>query len=363
MCNFRTITLLFISQLFIACSSHETLLLGTQTKGNSEGIYALDFNPKNGKLSHLRLLAKTDNPTFLCQNIKGNQIYSVSEGHKPSINAWLLSAECDSLLFIKSISSIGAGPCHISIDRNGKHIAVANYGGGSVLCTDKKLSYTSVKQHKGGYPDTKRQRSPHAHCAIFSPDNKYLFVVDLGLDAIIAYQLIDSKLGKSHIALQLEKGNGSRHLCFNQKGDKAYLAAELSSKIFALNYNATNATFSIENSLSTLPSDYKYFNTVAEVKLSQKEDFVYVSNRGHNSIACFKIQKDDQLTFSSITKVQGDFPRNFTFSPNGNFLLISNQKSHNISVFKVNKKTGELIFQHSISTPEHPMCLIFSKKY
>jgi 6-phosphogluconolactonase len=349
--------LLFTLHAFAQPSSK--IIVGTQTTKGSEGIYAIIFNPKDTSLSDAKLIYQVANPTYLTISEDGKHIYTVSETHGGSALALTWDEHKETLVKKAEHTTRGAHPCYISLDRKEEFISVANFSGGSVILFDTAVIETGFKQHEGGFENSRLQNKPHAHCSLWSPDNRFLLTVDLGLDAIIAYPFEKGKLGEGIVALQLPEGNGIRHLVFNQKGYRAYLAAELSSTVYALEYDKEKGRFSVINTLSTLPTRFTEKNTVADIHLSKDGRFVYVSNRGHNSIASYKVKKNGAVEALDIVKCQGEHPRNFVVSPDGRFLLVANRDTNNITIFSIDQKMGTLTYIRDFSGLQSPTCLKF----
>lgn len=351
---------LYLSLLILlgACNQpKEQLIIGTYTNDGSEGIYQLTFDGET--LSNSELLYTTENPSYLNISNDGETIYSVSESDTAKALALVWNKDRSQL--IESNKQLISNPsaCYISVDNAEKHIAVTSYRGGFVHLGTTTGEKVDTRQHQGGFKNSKRQSTPHAHCALWSPDNKHLLVVDLGMDAIISYPFEDGKLGEAKVALQLPEGNGMRHLVFNKNGTRGYVSAELSSMIYTLDYNASTGTFTIINSLSTLPTGYNKPNSVADIHLSKDERFVYVSNRGHNSIASFSVLDNGGVEKLAITKCKGEHPRNFVISPNGKSLLVANRDSNSITFFDLNTKDGSLSYKGRNTDIYSPTCLKF----
>lgn len=341
-----------------ACNSpQEKLIVGTYTNDGSEGIYSYDFDGKT--LTNKQLLYTVEDPSYLNIAKDGQTIYSVSEA-EPSKALSLVWNDDNSQLVERNAQTIdNPSACYISLDQTETHVAVASYRGGFVQVGTTEGETTALRKHKGGFENSERQSSPHAHCAVWAPDNNHLLVVDLGLDAIIAYPFESGELGEGKTALQLPEGNGMRHLVFNNAGTRGYVSAELSSMIYALDYDNETGTFSIINSSTTLPEDFKDFNSVADIHLSKDEKYAYVSNRGHNSIASFKVLENGGVEKIGTTKCRGDHPRNFVISPKGDNLLVANRDSNSITIFDLNTKDGSLEYIGECQNIHSPTCLKF----
>ena len=343
-----------------ATAQNIPLYVGTYTDADSEGIYVYDFNLKTGELTNKILAVEAVNPSFITFSSDKKLLYSVGEtdnfeGAKSGfVNAY--SVEKDGTLkFINKVSSNGAHPCHIQLDKSNSNVAVSNYTGGtvsvhSVSKNGEITPATQVIDHNKG------DRQSHAHSAKFFKNN--LFIADLGLSSFSQYQL-DNTGKKYQLKANYEILNnaGPRHFEISKKGKFIYVINELNSTISVLKKKKDSYVF-VQN-ISTLDAGFDGKSFCADIHLSKDGQFLYGSNRGENSIVVFKInKKNGELQKKQTISTNGDWPRNFTLSPGGNYLLVANQRSKNISVFMVNKKTGSLTFLHSINSPT-PSCLLF----
>ena len=330
------------------------LYVGTYTGGESQGIYRLNFNTKSGALSDLKLAMAIDNPSFITYAPNGNYLYSTNGSHTGFISSYKINKD-GSLLLLTRVSSKGKGPCHISINETGTKVAVSNYVGGTVAVfpvnEDGSLSEASqVFNHNS------TERVAHAHSAIFYKDE--LYVADLGRNALYQYKLKqDAYILKSEALIKTKGNPGPRHFKLTKDGKFIYLINEYGATITSM--KRTKKGFKQIDEDNTLEPDFKAFNKCADLHLSKDERFVYGSNRGENTIAVFKRNtKNGKLDKIQSISVHGDWPRNFTLDPTGNFLLVANKNSENISVFTINTSTGKLKFSYDIKVPE-PVCLLF----
>jgi len=340
------------------------LLVGTHASGDEQGIYQLDFNPKTGELSSSEHLVKEDNSGYLYLSKDGKRVYS-SNGTKPgSVSAFEWNEDGTQLIKTSNFSSEGDGACYIELSPKEDLLAAANYGSGGIVMypVDEKgniIDQPEAKQHVGTGPH-KNQKSAHAHCVKFSKAGDFLYAVDLGIDKILAYPIdSDGKLGKERIALQLDPGDGPRHLIFHLTKNRVYIINELGSSVVSADVDTETGTFTRIDKKSTLPEDYDGNNACADIHLSNDGKFLYASNRGHNSIATFSVSDEGKLNLLGTESVQGDWPRNFSLSPDNNFLLVANRKTGNITVFKRDATSGLLSFTgHEAKLPQ-PVCLKF----
>lgn len=350
------------------------LFIGTYTNGKSEGIYAMEFDSTTGKLGKARLVAKTVNPSFLAIHPDRRFVYAVNEiaqykGEKTgSVSAFALDAMSGKLTELNQQSSKGTSPCHIVVDRTGKNVLLANYSSGSAtvlpIRKDGSLAAASgVVQHTGSSVDPRRQKGPHAHSINLDASNKFAFVADLGLDKVLIYQF-NAEQGKltpnDPAYVELPPGGGPRHFALHPQEHWAYVNNEMLSSVSTMKYDAKKGALARIQTISTVPKGYKGNNSTAEVLVHPNGKWVYVSNRGHNSIASFVIdQKTGQLT---PTGHQGEgikVPRNFRIDPTGQFLLVANQSGNDVVVFKIDSKTGTLEETGVSSKVPAPICLRF----
>jgi 6-phosphogluconolactonase len=340
--------------VFAAGSSF--LYVGTYTGPNSKGIYVYRFDSSTGRVTPVGLAAETPSPSFLAAHPSGKYVYAVNEVNNfegkrtGSVSAFSVDAATGKLTAINSVSSRGSGPCHLSVDKTGKLLAVANYGSGSdagfPINGDGSLGEaTSFNQHTGSSVDPRRQQGPHAHCAIFSPDNRFLAVADLGLDKVFISRVgSDGKLQPNDPPFGTVKpGSGPRHFAFHPNQKWAYVINEMASTITAFDWNAKSGALKEIETVSALPADFKGKSTTAEIEVHPNGRFVYGSNRGHDSIAVFAInQKSGALTLVEHVLTGGKEPRGFKIDPTGKYLVAGNQNSGNFVVFAIDTKTGRL---------------------
>jgi putative heme-binding domain-containing protein len=349
------------------------LYIGTYTGKQSKGIYRAEFDPATGKLSEPALAVEVGNPTFLTVHPSGKYLYAVGEtadfgGKKTgTVNAFTIDPKTGDLKLLNRESSGGGGPCHITTNKTGTYVFVANYGGGSVAALPihaggRLDEATGFVQHKGGSKATPRQSDPNAHSINLDPSNKFAVVADLGMDKLLVYKF-DARKGtltpNDPASLDTAPAAGPRHFAFHPDGKHAYYCGEIDSTVNALEWDADKGSFKKIQSLTTLPKPTEG-NSTAEVVVHPSGKFVYVSNRGHNSIAIFKVdQKTGEL---STVGHQGEgikIPRNFSVDPSGTWLLVANQDGHSVIVFEINQDTGELKPTTTKIEVGAPVCLRF----
>lgn len=351
------------------------LYVGTYTSKGSVGIYGYRFDPAaDGALERAGEPAELPNPTFLAVHPREPVLYSVSEvrdeegRHGGSINAFRLDGRTGRLEFLDRQSSEGAGPCHLCVDRDGRFVLAANYASGSAAIlpveADGRLSPASdVAQHEGSSVNPDRQEGPHAHSVTLSPDNRYAFVADLGLDRIMSYRL-DAEPGRlapnDPPWAETRRGAGPRHCTFHPNGRFFYAITELGNTVAAFDYDAASGALRATGEYSALPAGFEGESYCADLHVSRSGRFLYGSNRGHDSIAVFAIDGESGgLTPVGHESTQGKWPRNFAIDPSGEFLLAANQDSDSIVVFRLDHDTGMPMFTGRTATVSMPVCLRF----
>lgn len=340
-----------------------SILIGTFATGEKQGIYQVQFNTETGELSNLEHLVKEEKPGYLYLSKDGKHVYS-SNGVSPgSISTFEWSDDSSKLNKIDNHSSLGNGACYISANNEESLIAAANYGSGDMVVYPLDSSGAIVDQamareHSGNGPH-KNQKSAHAHYAKFSEDGKFLYVADLGIDQIMAYPITENKVGEAFTALQLDPGDGPRHLIFQPEKNRAFIINELSSTVVSATIKSDTGVFQKIYKKSTLPVGYEGPNACADIHLSSDGRFLYASNRGHNSIAIFELSESGEMQLLETEPVGGDWPRNFVLSPDNHFLLVANRKTNNISVFKRDSISGLLTITQQQLEVSQPVCLKF----
>jgi 6-phosphogluconolactonase len=348
--------------------------IGPYTEAKSKGIYVCRFDTGSGKLSAPMLAAEVSNPSFVAVHPNHRFVYAVSEvarydGQKSGyVSAFEIDRKTGKLSLLNQVSSRGGGPCHLVVDKTGKNVLVANYGGGSVAVLpikgDGRLGEASAfVQHSGSSVNPRRQAGPHAHCVALSPDNRFAFVADLGLDKVLIYRF-DAEKGSlvpnDPPFAKVNPGAGPRHLVLHPSGKYAYVINEIQSTVTGFTYNAERGSLEEFQTVSTLPAGFAGENSTAEVQLARSGKFLYGSNRGHNTIAVFSVDSQNgTLAPVEQTSTQGKIPRSFNLDPTGSFLFAANQDSNNIVVFRIDAKTGRLTPTGQVVEVFSPVCVDF----
>ena len=329
--------------------------IGTYSSGDEDGIYVYRLDMATGALAHQSSIGGIDNPSFLDIAPNRRFLYAIGEtsavGDRPggAIAAFAIDQQSGALTHINTESTVGPGPCHISIDRAGKYALAANYGGGSVailpIREDGSLgAATDFVQHEGSSVNPRRQEGPHAHSIMVAPNNKHAFAPDLGIDQVLIYA-IDHANGKlvAQTPAEIAPGSGPRHLAFHPDEQRAYVINELSNTITAFDYDADAGTLTTIQTISTLPDGYAEVSHTADIHVHPNGRFLYGSNRGHDSIAVYAIDQDNgQLALVEIVPTGGANPRNFGLDPTGTYLIAGNHSTNDIFTFRVDLDTGKL---------------------
>ena len=358
-------------------ATYRIMFVGTYTRAPSKGIYAyrLGANGEIAPMANAGLAAETENPSFLAVHPNQRFLYAVNEVSKyegrdtGSISAFSIDRATGTLTLLNRVSSRGGSPCHLTIDASGRWLFVANYGDGSIaafpLQDDGRLGQSSSYfQASGSSVDKARQSGPHAHAVVVSPDNRFLLTADLGVDRVFAFRLNPPSGGMVVDELQVASvaaGSGPRHLAFRPDGRFVYVLNELLSNVAAFRYDAARGRLAELQTVSTLPQGFTGDNSGAEIAVHPNTRFLYTSNRGHDSIAAFRIDAAaGTLTAIGHTPTQGRTPRNFAIDPSGRFLIAANQNSGNVVVFRIDPETGALTPAGTTLQVPSPVCIVFA---
>ena len=348
--------------------------VGTYTTEQSKGIYAYRFNAATGQFVPLGLAAETSNPSFLAVHPNHKVLYTVNETgnfqnrSSGAVSAFAIDSRTGKLTLLNQVASRGADPCYVAVDKTGRYVLVANYGGGNVavfpvLKGGKLGEATSVLQYKGAGANPERQESPHAHWIDFSPDNRFVVAADLGLDQLDVYKFSASKgslIPNQPAVIQLKPGSGVRHFAFHPNARFAYAVNEMQSSVVSFAYDPARGTLHELQTISMLTKDFSGKNDAAEIQIHPSGKFLYASNRGHDSIAVFSIDPaKGTLTPVEYVPTQGKAPRYFAIDPTGSRLLVANQNSGTIVIFQIDSTSGRLTSSGQVLQIASPVCLKF----
>ncbi len=364
---------------------HDTIYIGTYTRSQpgeehrKEGIFIYHMDPDNGHLERVMSVESGPNPSFLAWHPSKKYLFAANEMLDSFASAFALAlpqnaafpdsaAELESApVFINHEVTSGAHACYASVDPSGRWLMVSNYSSGSLaifpIGQDGRLGQrTDLVQHKGHGPNKDRQETAHAHSIRFDPSGRFVLAADLGIDRVLVYRL-DAENGKlvpNHPAgVNAKPGAGPRHMEFHHNGRILYVANELDSTVAFYQWDASAGTIHPLGALSTLPEEFSGENTAADIHITPSGEYLYVSNRGHNSLAGYQVDAESgSLSLIGIFPCGGDWPRNFAIDPAGKFLIAANQYSNNLVVFQI-EANGVLTPTGEECEVPAPVCVLF----
>lgn len=347
--------------------------IGTSPRKPSEGIYHCLLDTSSGKLTEPQLAAEISGPGFLALHPDEHHLYAVGklEG-VPSVVAYrIVEHGGKSRLELDNALPIGDGTAaHVAVDATGKMLLTAQYGGGSVAAFSLKADgsldrATNLIKHEGGSRVVPgRQDAPHAHWVGFSPDNRFAFVPDLGLDKVVIYK-VDPQMAQLtfHGYGEVPAGGGPRHMKFHPNGKNIYVLNELALSVTVFDYKPDTGTMIAKQTIPTVAPELlekETFKSASEIRVHPSGKFVYSANRGHDTITAFRVNPTtNELSVIEVEPVRGATPRNFNLDPSGRWLLAAGQDSHTLASFAVNTETGELTYNRSNVTAPSAICVLF----
>ena len=320
--------------------------------GYAPELAVADLDPEDGSMEVVKRVTTPENASFLVACPRLKTLYATVEtGYQSGGSGKVASYRLDAELLptaIGSTESCGPGPCHAEVAAEKLLLAVANYGGEnfSLIKLDesgKPTSQLACGTHTGQSVNPDRQAEPHPHATVFSPDSNYLFVCDLGTDSIMRYAIEDLRGGQAGgaVAAQASAGSGPRHLAFAGDGRHAYLVNELSNTVIAYSYHPTRGELGELQEISMLPATFDGENTAAEILVHPSGSFVYASNRGHDTIACYtRDAQSGKLTSTGYVDTTGSGPRHFDIDPSGSWMLVANQNTDHVVSMKIDAESG-----------------------
>ena len=361
--------------LYVGCCNRPTPYFAS---ANGRGIAAFVFDEASGAAEPLGVTEGIDNPTFLSVDGDGRALHANSEvfgWDEGTVSAYAVDLASGALAYLEKQPSRGSITAHHSRDRTGRFLLVANYGMGPVEGRpNRSLAILPIRAggglapavaeatHHGQGPDAGRQERPHAHCVLATPDNRFLAVADLGIDQLVLYRF-DAATGAIEPAgaLDLPPGCGPRHFVFDAAGRFAYLVNELGSSVASLRFDAAAGAFSLLGLELTVPAAAAGSNHCSQIRLSPAGRFLYVANRGHDSLSILRIDADGRAVLQGTVPSGGRTPRHFAFDPSGRFLAVANQDSDRISLFAVDAATGALVPTGRDIATGTPTCIAFCR--
>jgi len=358
----------FCSSIFcISQPNQYYMLVGSYT--NHIEVYK--FNATNGEAKLVSTFNGTSNPSYLTVTHNGQYVYAVNENHKEvpgGVSAFSFNKKNGTLQLLNSTPSGGDDPCYIDVDATNTWAAVANYSSGSLsmlkINADGSLQPLAQNiEHHGYSVNVTRQEQAHVHCTIFSPDNKYLFVDDLGTDKVYQYKFNPNNssepLSETDTALfDVPDGYGPRHLTFSPNRKFAYLITELAGKVICFDYDSTTGRLHAIQTVNSCTVGDPNERGSADIHITPDGKYLYTSNRGKaNDITIYRIAANGTLTELGHQSSLGVHPRNFAIDPTGKFLLVANRDTNNIVVFSIYKSTGMLMPTGVQIKTEKPVCI------
>jgi len=339
--------------------------------GDDGAIHAYQLVADTGRLELVHRTTDVEHPFFLAVSPDQRFLYSIhaekfgGEDHE-QVAAYEIEGRTGRLKLLNRQSALGSASCYLDVDATGKTVLVANYSTGSVASLpvqeDGSLGEaSSFFQHAGSSVDPKRQDGPYAHSIIVSPDNRFAFAADLGIDQVLGYRLdaATAKLSPNRQPfVKTPPGAGPRHLTFHPNGKHLYVINELKNSVTLFDYVAESGMLIERQTISTLPEGFDGTTYCADVKITPNGQFLYGTNRGHDSIAVFEIGDDGRLTLIGTEPSLGQGPQNLAITPGGELLLCANMPDNNVVAFRIDPKTGGLkSVGEPISMPK-PTCIM-----
>ena len=343
----------------------QTIFISSFDKGENAAIHAFSFNTNTGSLTATAKYTDIERPFYLAKSPDNRCLYSIDKFSEGRVAAFQIVDGNGTLKRLNDQSAGGAASCYLDVDKTGKTLVVANYSGGSIasmpIGKDGSLGEAKVvKQHGGSNIDPKRQGEPHAHCIKISPDNRFAYLADLGLDQILIYSLSpDTSTLTPHrqgFARTLP-GAGPRHLTFHPTRPLMYVINELHNSVTCFDYDVTNGYLFEQGTITTLPEGYTDRTHTADIRITSNGKFLYGTNRGHDSIASYAIADNGGLSPIAIQCSGGAGPQNIAIIDD-RWLLCANMPGGNVNVFQIDQDSGKLTqTDHSVSIPS-PSCIV-----
>tara|TARA_R110002072_G_scaffold303123_1_gene494652 strand:- start:59204 stop:60334 length:1131 start_codon:yes stop_codon:yes gene_type:complete len=324
--------------------------------GEKGAIHAFRFDSETGALKPQHQTSDVQHPFFLVISADGRFLYSIDTDkfggeENEFVAAYSIEKQTGKLTRLNRQSAKGSASCYLDIDSTGKTVVLANYSSGSVAALpvreDGSLGEaTSFVQHEGSSINPRRQKAPYAHSIVISPDNRFALAADLGIDKVLSYHLdaTRSKLtvNDAQPSVSVDPGSGPRHLTFHPNGKSVYLINELKNTVTFFSFESESGQLKSKQTISTLPADFDGVTHTADLKITPDGKFLYGTNRGHDSIAAYRIDDDGMLTLINIEPSLGKGPQNLLITPDGKWLLCANMPGNNVVVFQIDSKSGEL---------------------
>lgn len=339
--------------------------------GDAGAIEAFQLDPKAGAMKLVYRNAGVEHPFFLALSRDKRFLYSIHakqfSGTEPEqVAAFELMGRTGQLKFLNRKSARGTAACYLDVDATGKTVLVANYSSGDIaalpVLDDGSLAdAASFIRHSGSSVNPARQKEPHAHCFVISPDNRFAFAADLGLDQVLCYKLDAARstlTPNRQPFVRTAPGAGPRHLTFHPNGKQVYVINEIANTVTLFDYLADSGMLLERQSISTVPKDFTGTSHTADVKITPNGRFLYGTNRGHDSIAAYRIADDGRLTLIEIKPSLGKGPQNLAIAPAGDLLLCANMPGNNVALFRIDQATGALTSTGAPISITSPSCIM-----
>ncbi|MBV6497844.1 MAG: 6-phosphogluconolactonase [Prosthecobacter sp.] len=342
----------FLALLAVPVLAAEPLVfVSAFASGEKAGIHVFGFDSENGALKPLKRATGVQSPFFIALSPDKRFLYSIDEfgGKDNYVAAFVIEGRAGDLRLLNRQNTQGTASCFVEVDPTGKSVLIANYSSGNVssfpVKGDGSLGESvSFFQHSGSSADPERQKGPNAHCFVISPDAKHALACDLGIDKVMIYTLDAASAKLAPNAAQpfakLTPGSGPRHLTFHPNGRLVYVINELANTITAFDWNAAEGTLKEKQTIATLPKDFAGKSYTADLKITPDGRHLYGTNRGHDSLASYRIDDDGTLTLLAIQPSGGKGPQNLLITPDGRWLLCANMPGGNVVVFQIDAKSG-----------------------
>jgi 6-phosphogluconolactonase len=342
--------------------------MSTPTNGGREGIYRATLDVEKGTLTRPTLAAEIRMPEFLALDPSGKRLYAacILPNGVGGVAAYEISDDSRSLRLLNTMPTGGGQSCHVAVDRSGKCLLSAQYGGGNVsalpLAPDGKIRpHAALIKHSGSGPNRVRQEGPHPHFVGTDSENRFVFVPDLGADKVVIYEFNpETAQLKPHGAGSCPPGSGPRHFVFHPNGKFAYVVNEMAITVTAFRFDQAAGTLEAIQTIDALPKkDRKLPSTAAEIYIHPSGRFLYTSNRNDDTITVFRIDPaSGQLTFVEREPIRGSHPRSFNLDPSGKWLLAAGRDSNTLAVFRIDPDSGKLVYSNQIVTTPAPICVL-----
>ncbi len=340
----------------LASAADPYVFISAFASGDKAGIHAFGFDTQTGTLTPRHRTTDIQNPFFLAVSKDKRFLYAIDAekfggAEDELVAAYAIEGSTGKLTRLNQQSARGSASCYLDVDATGKSVLVANYSSGSVASLPVKPDGSlgeaaSFIQHSGSGADPERQKGPNAHSIILSPDNRFALAADLGIDKIMIYRLdaSEAKLTTNEVVpfIQLTPGSGPRHLTFHPNGQQVYSINELANTITVFPYDTVWGTLKVRQTISTLPADFTGKSYTADLKITPDGKFLYGTNRGHDSIAAYRISDFGRLSLIGIQPSLGKGPQNLLITPDGRWLLCANMPGNSVIVFQIDAATGQL---------------------